>query len=154
MRKRHLQPPTFYDWKLMRKLFYLFSLFLLGCEGKNNLDGGGFKFFDTHTQELYIKVLKKEGVVFRINDDGSVTYSKQSASQAEKLQLAVLKASFVPSIHYEDEVRRTLFLERLKFEGIPFQMMTREGEEWITWSENDDKKVDKILSNLRETNYK
>ena len=129
---------------------YIILIFLaatiVGCSHKKeNLGENGFKFFDAHTQALIVEALKKEGIQFRLREDGTILYSPQDDARVQKIEMEVLHSSFVPSIHYEDESYERRFIEKLNSDHIAFGIENRDGKRWITWSKQDDEHVHKLL---------
>ena len=108
----------------------------------------GFKFFDPDVQMLLVEGLKKEGISYKIRDDGTVLYSPSDESKVSRIRTTVLKQSFKPSVHYEDKTIESRFLERLKSEGILYGIEIKQGKRWITWSEKDDQRIENIRATL------
>jgi hypothetical protein len=126
---------------------FLFITALTGCDNREKYsDENGFKFFDARLQKQFIDSLKKEGIPFRLREDGTVLYSPKDDGRVGKARISMLEESFVPSIHYEDESDEKLFMEQLKSAGVAFAIEVRDGKRWITWSKQDDERVSRLRS--------
>lgn len=127
-------------------VIFLLASALTDCDawGKYT-DENGFKFFDAHLQTQFINALKKEGIPFRLREDGTVLYSPKDDARVSKARASMLDESFVPSVHYEDQNFEKRFIEKLNSEEIKFGIELREGKRWITWSKQDDQRVEKIF---------
>ncbi len=105
----------------------------------------GFKFFDGHTQMIFIEALKNEGISYEVGADGTVLYRPRDEREVNRIRNKILNELFVPSVHYEDKAYEQNFIDRLTSEGIDFGVEVKEGKRWITWSKADNQKVEIIL---------
>ena len=111
----------------------------------------GFKFFDKHTQSLFIEKLKSEGVGYRMREDGTVLYDSKDEGRVGRIRMAILQESYVPSAHFPDLRLEQRFVEQLKSHRVRFAIEEKHGKRWVSWSERDDEEVQKIRKFLLES---
>ena len=93
---------------------------------------------------MFVEALKKEGIGFRVRSDGMILYPSRDEEKVRNLRFSLLRQSFVPSYRFADESLEERFMERLKAEGIKFAVELKDGKRWITWSKDDDQRVEVI----------
>src|SRR4051794_32427137 len=107
--------------------------------------------FDSPIQEskkAFTETHAAKGIRFRQSEDGTVIYSAADESKVKEIQYGVLESSFAPSYHFEDERLQTMFVDRLKSQGINYGVQIRDGKKWVTWMQEDDAKVQPIREEM------
>jgi len=139
----------------MKKVsIFLFIIFMtqVGCQRESAGTGGepesGFEFYDPSLQLLFIEKLNEKGVDFKLHKDGSVLYFSRDELNVSEIRSNLLENSFMPSIHYEDVNLEESFKARLKLEKIQFGIKLKQGKRWITWSEKDNERVERIEESI------
>jgi hypothetical protein len=135
----------------MRTVFLLVLLvfFQAACaQVEPHIAENGFRFVSGDMQALFIQRLKNERVPFRVRDDGMVLYRSADEDAVSAIRLAMLRGSFVPSARFLDRTLEARFMQRLQEEKVEFGVQVRDGQRWITWSEKDDAKVQRIREAL------
>jgi len=128
----------------MRSGPVVLGLVILGFSATAIAVDNGFKFDDPNTQATFIAALRKDGIPFQTQTNGTVTYDSRLEERVSRLRFAVLHQSFEPCTHFPDRALENQFTSRLRLEGIPFGIEMQGTKRLITWSRDDDERARKI----------
>jgi len=135
--------------KLTDTMLGIFAvLTVASCGTEKPAEENGFLFFDASLQRAFVAALEKEGIKYHQQGDGTALYSSKDEDKVQKVRMKVLESSFTPSYHFEEQEVQTRFKEKLRSAGIRSGVEIRQGQEWVTWSEQDDARVKEIREKL------
>lgn len=115
--------------------------------------GEPFKLSDQKSQNAVINELKKEGIPFQVDDRGFVNYLLTDQAKVDGIQRTILYGPSLDQNHFESIVLVNDY-ERKKYEkgfsesGIPYSIVTYQGQALIEYSQSYGPKVDLIKQQL------
>lgn len=101
-------------------------------------------WYEERDRTDFIRELQAHGIPFHVDREGGIWYPAKNVAEVDRISDEIVQRNTFEGVNFSDAAELAAFKRRLTEGGIPFQVRTRHGQDWVTWDKQYDARANAI----------